>query len=357
MISESVQACLLNMLSSVDDDLSPTLSPHYRLVYKAGKYALHYVADEICASHTDVGSCRHLQLLTDVLDILRWEYDTILEAYPCFLAPMFEFLCTIIENTSICDYNTGWQHPKLHDLLSDSLRAIIGLSTEFASSCRPEFAFPSFHHLLQVPAYHVSRWQHLSAYDLQFYAVILMERALAVGNAAMYRAFIDGGWMWMFSEMYIADYDSQDGYFRYLPRKSPQALCAFIRGLQALSSASAHEFFEYLHQARNFIITFIVIASSVSESETLLKLCPKDSSWWDTHHATLHGIINWCQASNRDDLPFPLEDFFSGKVVQMDNRAVSLDAELRKMFAQYLYRRKFEWAARTIILGEAASES
>ncbi|KAF9001030.1 hypothetical protein BDZ89DRAFT_1082063, partial [Hymenopellis radicata] len=35
MISESIQACLLNMLSSVDDDLSPTLSPHYRLVYKA----------------------------------------------------------------------------------------------------------------------------------------------------------------------------------------------------------------------------------------------------------------------------------------------------------------------------------
>ncbi|KAF9042729.1 hypothetical protein BDZ89DRAFT_1059610, partial [Hymenopellis radicata] len=39
-ISKSVQACLLNMLSSVDDDLPPTLPPHYRLLYKAGKYAL-----------------------------------------------------------------------------------------------------------------------------------------------------------------------------------------------------------------------------------------------------------------------------------------------------------------------------
>ncbi|KAF9029723.1 hypothetical protein BDZ89DRAFT_1065206 [Hymenopellis radicata] len=33
-ISESVQACLLNMLSSMDDDLPPMLPPRYRLLYK-----------------------------------------------------------------------------------------------------------------------------------------------------------------------------------------------------------------------------------------------------------------------------------------------------------------------------------
>ncbi|KAF9004451.1 hypothetical protein BDZ89DRAFT_617827 [Hymenopellis radicata] len=354
-ISESVQACLLHMLSFMDDSLSPTLPPRYRLLYKAGKYALHYLADELCASHTDVGSCRHLQLLTDVLRILRSEYNTILEAYTCFLTPIFDLLCTVIEKTSICDYNaTCWQHSKLHDLLSDSLSAIIHLSTKFTSSCQPEFTSPSFHRLLQVPAYHLSRWQH--PFPLRLYTVRLMEKALAVGNEAMYRAVIDSGCMWILSEITIADYDNHDADFLH----SSRALFAFIRGLQALSSASAHEFFEYLHQPRNFIITFIVIASSNwgPKSPSLLELCPKDSSWWDTHRATLDGIINWCQASNRDGLPFPLENFFNGKVVQMDNRAVSLDEALLEMFAQDRYQRKFEWAARTIILGEEApSES
>ncbi|KAF8915640.1 hypothetical protein CPB85DRAFT_1292656 [Mucidula mucida] len=170
----------------------------------------------------------------------------------------------------------------------------------------------------------------------------LMETALESGNEAMYQAFIDGGWLWMLVERYIAD-----PRLTYL-----QPILACIEGLQALDPASALKVLDYLQQPRNFIITFSMIAFCRLRSDHFLKLCPKDSSSWDSHHATLDGIIDWCQASNRTDLPFPLENFFNGKVVQTDKGEVSLDEALRERFTEDDSRESLKWGARTIILGE-----
>ncbi|KAF8915651.1 hypothetical protein CPB85DRAFT_1292695 [Mucidula mucida] len=170
----------------------------------------------------------------------------------------------------------------------------------------------------------------------------LMETALESGNEAIYQAFIDGGWLWMLVERFIAD-----PILTYL-----KPILACIEGLQALDPASALKVLDYLQQPRNFIITFSMIAEWRPNSDHLLKLCPKDSSSWDTHRATLDSIIDWCQASNHDDLPLPLENFFNGKVVQTNKGAVSLDEALREMFAHERYRRRVVWAARTIMLGK-----
>ncbi len=364
-ISEPVQDCLLNMLSSFDDDLSATLPPCYRLLYNAGRYALPYVVDEFWVSYIDGESCCHLELLGTVLHFLNDEYCIIQSEYPYFLAPIFDMICTLIDNTSLCDYKfAGWHDERLHDLVAYCIMNIMCLLKEFVSSCRPEFAFLSFHRLLQVPAQYLSEGQCFSITLSIGHTLGLMERALFTGNEAMYRTFVDGGWMGMLSEMWIANFGNRTSPSACNSYHSP--IFAFIEGLQTLCSTSALEFFDYARQPRNFIAALLVVAfgpdeysrdSSWLDTRTLLKtLCPRDSSWLVTHRATLDGIIDWCQASNRDDLPFPLENLFNGKVVHNGERVVSLDEALREMFALDSNRLRFDWAARTMILGEAAPD-
>lgn len=69
----------MNLLPFFDDDLPAILPSPYRLLYKAPKFALWYLPDDIC---DDSGSCRRLALLSDVLYRLSWEYETILVQHP-----------------------------------------------------------------------------------------------------------------------------------------------------------------------------------------------------------------------------------------------------------------------------------
>ncbi len=343
-ISESVQDRLLDMLSSFNDDLPATLPSCYRLLYKAAQFALRYLSDEYWASYRDAGSCRHLELLSKVLWALYDEYNTIAKEHPYFLAPILELLRATVDDTSICDYDAaGLQHPELRDLFDQTLSAISVLLRRMVSSRQPEFVFPSFRRLSQVLAHYRSSEQGPLTFSA-FKTLDLMRTALEIGNEGMYQAFIDGGWLPMLAESYIVDPD--------LTYHQPILAC--IEGLQALDPASALKVLDYLQQPRNFIITFSMIAFWRPKSEHLLKLCPKKSSSWDTHRATLDAIIDWCQASNHDDLPFPLENFFERKVVQTDKVAVFLVEALRKMFADNYVRDNLKWGARTIILGKAA---
>ncbi|KAF8912404.1 hypothetical protein CPB85DRAFT_597686 [Mucidula mucida] len=165
----------------------------------------------------------------------------------------------------------------------------------------------------------------------------------------MYRAFIDGGWIWMLAEGYITD--GQEVVYTRL-------CCDFVQGLNSMSSALTREFFDYCQQQpRDFLVMFFMVTANLRgpDGKFLLALCPRNSSEWVTHHTTLEGIMDWCQAPNRDDLPFPLDNLFNGKVVQSpDGREVSLDEALRMNITRdYTV---FEWAARTILLGEAAPD-
>lgn len=221
--------------------------------------------------------------------------------------------------------------------------AIMRLSSKVFPSCPPEFVFPLFHRLLQVLANHLSEGQSPLTRSA-FWTLDLMEISFQSGNEAMYRVFIDEGWLWMLSERYVAN--SADWCI--------EPICAFVHGLHALGSASALECFDYLQQPRNFFITFIALASLSGHLNVglLLTLCPIDSVLWYKHRHTLDGIIDWCEDT---DLPFPVENFFDGKVVQTRKGAVYLNEALQAMLTDNVYRRKVQWAARTILLGDRAS--
>ncbi|KAF9025272.1 hypothetical protein BDZ89DRAFT_1183564 [Hymenopellis radicata] len=343
---------LLNMpvLSPFISHSSIPLSPYYRAILAAGKFAVHHLRVTGASSSLRAQSLsnpnteqdwHHLELLKFVLDFVfeqLFNSDTyaITQGKPqpyVFPGVIYDFLLSVVNRTTICDYSAPGPSScddALRKHLNDCLSNVLRIYAWFAKADQL-FAFPSFRRVLQVPVHRLSDNADFS--DPSWSSGIfgstfdIMSFALSRGVHEAYALFVDDNWIQVLAELEVW----ATGFSAGRPMNE-SAIAAFISGLKYLQT-ERDVFVEYIHQPRNLVIAFISTFSDARQFAQLLKLCPRHASWRECG-AIFRVVSDWNQncAHPEDERSFPLNDFFDGKVLQLSSRSVVLDDSLQKMF-------------------------
>ncbi|KAF9025255.1 hypothetical protein BDZ89DRAFT_86668 [Hymenopellis radicata] len=375
-----LQDHLLKMLSS-HDTLPSSFSPSYRLVLAVGKFGVSHVARYFSAPWVDFDGWRHLHLVDCALnylnDIIHDEYsghglDMYLEQQE-FMESIFHFLISVIDTTPVCDYKPlYWEITVIKDLLVHCLLQTVRLCGLFME----RFALPpaSLKRLLHVPAQHLSQdlgiWRlAVSPRDLNPATDrtlgVLCSR-LADGDEIVYRAFVAGDWLKILSGSWVADMNKNRFALSWFCSVSQAfTMHGYIHGLSSLPSEARAEFVEYIHEPRNLVILFLMVATDQNVAmrfygkdvttpriHALMRVCPGHASWAECY-ATLKGVLEWSR--NPDGVQFPLEGFFEGRVVKVDDVEISLDEQLRLMVGQDHVRARLELAEEYVLSDRRAN--
>ncbi|KAF9025258.1 hypothetical protein BDZ89DRAFT_1040673 [Hymenopellis radicata] len=280
-----------------------------------------------------------------------------------FMDSIFHFLISVIDTTPVCDYKPlYWEITVIKDLLVHCLLQTVRLCGLFME----RFALPpaSLKRLLHIPAQHLSQdlgiWRlAVSPRDLNLVTARtlgVLSLRLADGDEGVYRAFVAGDWLKVLSGSWVADMNKQNRFALNWFCSVSQAFTmhGYIHGLSSLPSEARAEFVEYIHEPRNLVILFLMVATdqdlamrfygkdvTTPRIQALMRVCPGHASWAECY-ATLKGVLEWSR--NPDSVQFPLEGFFEGRVVEIDDVEISLDEQLRVMVGQDHIRARLELA-------------
>ncbi|KAF9027435.1 hypothetical protein BDZ89DRAFT_1160813 [Hymenopellis radicata] len=198
----------------------------------------------------------------------------------------------------------------------------------------------------------------------------ILSLSLQAGREEAFRVFIDDNW------------------FRILSEVCPPARLVghteigtmvehYLQGLSVMGSADIRqEMVEHLHEPRNLILAFLMLADVVparprhsfsplsligARATQLVTVCPNHPSW-TACRATINALLSWSQSPDRETSEFPLENFFGGKsiisytiddrqheilygdLVEFNFQSLSLDNDLRTIFAADHTEQAFEAA-------------
>ncbi len=361
---------------SIYDTFPLSFSPSYRLVLAVGKFGVSRVPQPFSAHWANFDGGHHLHLvdcaLTYLDDILTNDFSArVLDDYPEqqeFLGAMFNFLISVIDTTPIRpQYRENEFLPlglptHITDLFVHCLCHTVSLCASFFDS---HFVLPaaSIVRLSYIPKQHHSQdlgiLHPISTCDVDYVTdkvLGALSSRLAAGDEAMYRSFVAGDWVTLLLESWLSDLKKQTytALTWFTSVSEAFTMHGYMHGLSFLPPEARAKYVEYIHAPRNLIMLFLMVATDESVAacfygndmstpriRALMRVCPRHAAWAECF-ATLKGVVAWIR--DPEGVRFPLEGFFGGRVVRVDNVEISLDDQLKAMLRQERVRARLELA-------------